>query len=144
MFIYFWWRERQSASRGGTEREGRRATQAENPPALRSWPEPKSDALPTEPPRFPYSIFLMFILFYFILFYFILFYFIFWERERETECEQRRGRERDGDTESKAGSRVHTVSTESDVGLKLMNCEIMTWAEVRGLPDWATLKFKKN
>ena len=36
------------------------------------------------------------------------------------------GAEREGDTESKAGSRLGAVSTEPDTGLKLMNCEIMT------------------
>ena len=46
-------------------------------------------------------------------------------RERETEHEQGRGRER-GDTESKADSRLHAVSKEPDVGLELMNREIMT------------------
>ena len=38
-----------------------------------------------------------------------------------------RGRaEREGDTESEAGCRLPTVSTEPDVGLELMNREIMT------------------
>ena len=41
--------------------------------------------------------------------------FIF-ERERETER----------DTESKAGSRLGTVSTEPDAGLKLTNCKVVT------------------
>ena len=36
------------------------------------------------------------------------------------------GAEREGDTESKAGSRFRAVSTEPDVGLKLTNHEIMT------------------
>ena len=36
------------------------------------------------------------------------------------------GAERDGDTESKAGSRLQAVSTEPDTGLELTNCEIMT------------------
>ena len=44
--------------------------------------------------------------------------------------------ERKGDTE--AGSRLWAVSTEPDVGLELMDCEIMTWTEVRRLTDWAT------
>ena len=61
--------------------------------------------------------------------------FIF-ERDGETECKQGRGRE--GDTESEAGSRLLTVSTEPDPGLKLMNHEIMTWAKVGRLSDWAT------
>ena len=54
-------------------------------------------------------------------------------RDRETECEQGRGREREGDTESEAGSRLHAVSTEPNVGLELRSCKIMTQAEVRGI-----------
>ena len=45
------------------------------------------------------------------------------------------GAEREGDTESKAGSRLPAVSTEPDAGLKLKNREIMTWAEVGCLTD---------
>ena len=37
-----------------------------------------------------------------------------------------------------AGSRLWAVSAELDPGLKPMNCEIMTWAEVRHLTGWAT------
>ena len=36
------------------------------------------------------------------------------------------GAEREGDTESEAGSRLRAVSTESDTGLELTNCEITT------------------
>ena len=36
------------------------------------------------------------------------------------------GAEREGDTESEAGSRLQAVSTEPNVGLKLRNREIMT------------------
>ena len=36
-------------------------------------------------------------------FYFLMFIF---ERERETKCELRRGREREGGTESEAGSKL--------------------------------------
>ena len=43
---------------------------------------------------------------------------------------RRGGAERDGDTESKAGSRLRAVSTEHDVGLELTDLEIMTRAEV--------------
>ena len=50
--------------------------------------------------------------------------------ERATEHEWGRGRERERDrereTESKVGSRLRAVSTEPDVGLELMNHEIMT------------------
>ena len=49
-----------------------------------------------------------------------------------------RGAEREGDTELEASSRFWAVSTEPDTGLKLTNCEIMTWAEVGRLTDWAT------
>ena len=48
------------------------------------------------------------------------------------------GAEREGDTESKAGSRLWAVSTESDMGLELTDGEIMAWAEVGHLTDWAT------
>ena len=34
--------------------------------------------------------------------------------------------EREGDTESQAGSRLRAVSTEPNAGLELMNREIMT------------------
>ena len=58
--------------------------------------------------------------------------------ETETEHERGRGREREGDTESEAGSRLRAISPEPDAGLELMDREIMTWAEVRRLTDWAT------
>ena len=48
------------------------------------------------------------------------------------------GAEREGDTKSKVGSRLLAVSRELDAGLKLMNREIMTWAEIGHLTDWAT------
>ena len=48
------------------------------------------------------------------------------------------GLEREGDTESEAGSRLWAVSTEPNVGLKLTDHEIMTWAEVGRITDWAT------
>ena len=57
-------------------------------------------------------------------------------RQRETEHEKGRGRE--GDTESEAGSRLWAVSTEPDTGLELTSREIMTWAEVGRLTHWAT------
>ena len=47
------------------------------------------------------------------------------------------GSEREGDTESEAGSRLWAV-TEPDAGLELTDREIMTWAEVGRLTDWAT------
>ena len=48
-------------------------------------------------------------------------------REALRKEERERGRaEREGDTESEAGSRLRVASTEPDVGLELTNCEIMT------------------
>ena len=59
----------------------------------------------------------------------------FWERDR-ARVGVGGEREREGDTESETGSRVRAVSTEPNAGLKLRSHE-MTWAEVRGLTDWA-------
>ena len=59
------------------------------------------------------------------------------------------GAEREGDTESEAGSRLWAISPEPDAGLKLTDREIVTWAEVGRSTDWATqvppeLLFKKE
>ena len=51
--------------------------------------------------------------------------FIF-ERDREKQSASRGGVEREGDTESQAGSRLRPVSTQPNVGLQLTDCEIMT------------------
>ena len=48
------------------------------------------------------------------------------ERERETEHEWGRGRERDEGTEPEAVSRLRAVSIEPEAGLELTNQEIMT------------------
>ena len=61
-----------------------------------------------------------------------------WERDRERQSVSGGGSEREGDTESEVGSRLWAVSTEPDAGLKLTNCEIVTWAEVGRLTDWVT------
>ena len=45
---------------------------------------------------------------------------------RERQSANGGGAEREGDTESEAGSRLRAVSPEPDAGLELMNCEIMT------------------
>ena len=47
-------------------------------------------------------------------------------RERQRDSPNRGGAEREGDTESEAGSRLQAVSTEPDAGLELTNWEIMT------------------
>ena len=60
----------------------------------------------------------------------------FWDRERQSM--NRGGSEREGDTESEAGSRFRAVSTKPNVGLELANREIVTWAEAGRSADWAT------
>ena len=47
------------------------------------------------------------------------------ERERKTGCESGAGTEREGGRQ-RVPSRLYTVGSEFDVGLKLMNHEIMT------------------
>ena len=37
------------------------------------------------------------------------------------------GSEREGDTESEAGSRLRSISPETDAGLELTDREIVTW-----------------
>ena len=68
-------------------------------------------------------------------FFFFLMFIYFWRRERQSVS--RGGSEREGDTESEAGSRLWDVSTEPHTWLELMNPEVMTWADVRHLTDWA-------
>ena len=53
----------------------------------------------------------------------------FWERQSMNG----EGEEKEGDTECEEGSRLWAVSPEPN-----MNCEIMTWAKVGHLTDWAT------
>ena len=74
------------------------------------------------------------------LLFFFFYVYLFWERERKRERKSTRwgGTEREGDTESEAGSRRRAVSTEPVVRLEPTNCEIMTWAEVGRSTDWAT------
>ena len=56
----------------------------------------------------------------------ILFLFLMFTFKRERQRASGRGAEREGNTEYEAGSKLRAVSTEPDVGLKLMNHEIMT------------------
>ena len=65
----------------------------------------KSDAQPTEPPRYPLNVYLFL---------------------RETECKGGGKAQRERDTESEVGSRLWAVHTEPDMGLELTNYEIMT------------------
>ena len=57
---------------------------------------------------------------------------------REREREQTGNGQREEDTESEAGSRLQAVSTEPNAGLKLTTHEIVTWAELGRLINWAT------
>ena len=59
-----------------------------------------------------------------------------WDRGRQSMSGG--GAEREGDTESETASRLWAVSTEPDAGLEPTNREIVIWAEVRCLTNWAT------
>ena len=56
-----------------------------------------------------------------ILFIFIFIFIYFWKTDAS-----RGGAGREGDTESEVGSRLRTVSTETNAGLELLEHEIMT------------------
>ena len=47
-------------------------------------------------------------------------------RDRQRQSVSRGGAEKEGDTESEAGSRLRAVSTEPEAGLEPTNREIMT------------------
>ena len=64
--------------------------------------------------------------------------FIYFFGDRERQSMNGGGAEREGETESEAGSRLWAVSPEPDAGLELTDCEIVTWAEVGRLTDCAT------
>ena len=82
---------------------------------------------PPPPSHFPYSKMKhLFFLIFLMLIY-------FWE----TEHKQGRGRER-GRHRIQGRIQALSVSTEPDAGLELTNHEIMTWAKVEHLTDWAT------
>ena len=55
--------------------------------------------------------------------FFLFKVYLYLRKERQSVSEG--GAEREGDTESKAGSRLGAVSTEPDVGLEPTNREIM-------------------
>ena len=57
---------------------------------------------------------------------FLTFLFLKREKKREKDSMSGEGSEREGDTESEAGSRLWDVSTEPDAGLEPTNHEIMT------------------
>ena len=129
VYLFLRERERQSISRGGAEREG--DTESEAGSRLRAVStEPIAGLEPTDreimtwaevghptdwATQAPQRLFIF-----------------------ETEREREQGRAREGDTESETGSRLWAVSTEPDVGLEPTDREIMTWAEVGRLTNWAT------
>ena len=78
----------------------------------------------------PFSSLIFFIYIFLILFIF--------ERERQTNRDRGWAGEGQRERESEASSRLWTVSTEPDAGLELRNREIMTWAKVGHLTNWAT------
>ena len=75
------------------------------------------------------SLVTAFVIFYFIYCFIFLSLFIYFEREhvrlRVHACECRGGAEREGQR-TRIPSRLHAVRAEPDVGLELMNREIMT------------------
>ena len=108
-------RERQSASRDGqrhriwsrlealgSKLSAQNPTQGSNSPTAISWPESKSEAQPTEPPRHPKNL---------ASFVWVT------ERERACICTQMRERQRE---RQGIPSSLHSVSTEPKVGLDLM------------------------
>ena len=72
---------------------------------------------------------------FFLLIYIFLTFIYFWDRDRAWAGE---GQRVEGDTESEAGSGLRDISTEPDTGLEPTDREIVTWAEVGRLTDWAT------
>ena len=56
-----------------------------------------------------------------------MFYLFLRERQRQRASRGGAEREREGDPESEAGSRLPAASTKPDAGFKPTNCEIMTW-----------------
>ena len=65
-------------------------------------------------------------------FFFLIMFIYFWERERKRERENELGRgQREGDTESQAGSRLWAVSAEPDAGLEPTEHKIVIWSEIK-------------
>ena len=133
-FIYFWERKRERMSREGAEREGDRGSEAgslltaespmwgSNPRTVRPWPEPKSDAQPTEPPRRPE--------------------FIYFLRERQREWVGERQREREGEGGRERESQAGTTPSAWSLMWGSNSQNVRSWREskprVRHLTDWAT------
>ena len=96
---------------------------------------PGKTAVPnfTVPPPFAITSLFLFV----CLFCFVLMFIYFWHREWERGREREQGRSREKGRQ-RTQSRLCTESREPNMGLKLVNHEIMTWAEVGHLTDSAT------
>ena len=130
--VYLFLRERQSRSGGGAEREGDTESEAGyrlwavSTGNMRSWPELKLDTHPTEPPRCHPAPAMAFFTGIEKTTLFKKFLFIYFERESTNE-----GGEESESRGERIPSRISIVSTKSDVGLELTNCEIITWAKIK-------------
>ena len=137
MFIYFWERERKTEHEQGRGRERRRHRIWSRLQALSCQPRARCRARTHKlwDPELSWGQTLNWLSQIGVPIFFFNLY--FWERERKTEHEQGRSTERERD---RMWSRLRfwAVSTEPDAGLKLTDCEIMTWAKVRHSTDWAT------
>ena len=81
-------RQRKLKQAPGSELSAQSSMQGLNSWTMKSWPELKLDALPTEPPRCPSSDF------------FFKFVYLFWEREKAWVGEGQREREREREREN--------------------------------------------
>ena len=143
MFIFERERDRAQVGEGQRKRETQNLKQApgselsaqswmqgSNSQTARSWPEPKSDAQPTEPPRCP-------------LFFLKKIFIYFWEKERQsvrgggTERERERGRHRNW-------SRLQALSCQHRAGCRartheprdhdLSRSQMLNWLSHPGAP----------
>ena len=76
-----------------------------------------------------------------IIFFFIFlksFHLFLKERERDRAWAGEEQREREAQNLKLAPGSELSAQSLTDMGLELTNCEIMTWAEVRRLTNWAT------
>ena len=131
------WNRLQALSCQHRARRGARAHGPRDHDLSRSQP-PNRLSHPGAPlPIFKNGLFLYCGVFILLKFFFLNVYLLLRDRERQSMSIG--GAERqEGDTESKAGSRLRAVSTEPDTGFKLTDCEIMTWAEFSRPTDCAT------
>ena len=81
--------------------------------------------------------FLFYVLFCFAVVFFIFFNVSLFLKGRHRQSMSGGGAESEGDTASEAGSRLWAVSTQPVMGLKLPNRDIITWAKVGRLTNWA-------